>query len=77
MAAKFVKGEKQSAEQVARELIPIMAMWGLSQETAKDAAWYLFQSIQAMTEDDYAKAAKGLRIKSGLPNNNAPPQTQN
>ena len=76
MADKFIKGEKLTPPQVARELLPILAMWGLTPEIAALSAWRLWQDIKNMSPEDYAKAAKGMKIKAGAPTN-ATPQKAN
>ena len=75
MTDKFIKGEKLSPEKVATELLPILAMWGLSRKTARNAAWELWYKIKEMTDAEYENAAKGMKIKGGPPNN-AKPQNQ-
>jgi hypothetical protein len=72
MAEKFVKGEKLSPEKVAAELVPILAMWGISRGTAAEAAWSLWRAVSNMSPADYEKAAKGMKIKAGLPNHAKP-----
>ena len=72
MEGKFIKGEKLTPTQVASELLPILAMWGLSRATAIAATWQLWCMLNEMSDDGYAKAAKGMKIKAGAPNNASP-----
>ena len=71
MAEKFVKGEKLSPDKVAHQLLPILAMWGMSRATARNAANQLALLLDHMSDAEYESASKGMRIKGSLPNHAA------
>lgn len=65
----FIDGETRTSAQIAAELLPILAMWGVSRNTARRAAAALATTLAGMSDDEYSEASQGLRIKAGKPQN--------
>jgi hypothetical protein len=71
----FIDGETLKAAEIAAQLLPILAMWGIPRNTARRAAAALTTTLAGMSDAEYAQVGQGLRIKAGKPANG--PETQN
>lgn len=65
----FLTGEGLKAAEIAAQLLPILAMWGIPRNTARKAAAALNTALAGMSDDEYGQLAQGLKIKGGKPEN--------
>ena len=55
------------AAKYAAELIPMLAIWGLSRDTARRVASAMATTIATLTDEQFERMRQGLHVKPGAP----------